>query len=157
MKNIVVLIVLMGIVSSCSRHTAPVVEVPVKTVEITRERLVTWVVPADSSYLSLLLECDSLNNVIVKELSEQKGKNTSTDFSISNNKVVYKTIYKRDTIYVPVTDTIIIKDRPIKIEIPVEVNRLTWWQQTLVWAGGVLLFLVLIIVLRFLIKIKSGI
>jgi len=147
----------MVFVGSCSRHTAPVVEVPVKTVEKTRERLVPWVVPADSSYLSLLLECDSLNNVIVKELQEQNSKNTSTDFSISNNKVVYKTIYKYDTIYVPVTDTVIIKDKPIKVEVPVEVNRLRWWQEALMWAGSVMLVAVILIVFKFIIKIKSGI
>lgn len=119
---------------SCNRHSMPQ-QVPVKTTETIRERLVPVPVPSDSSLLTALFACDSLNNVYLKSISEQKGANLQSSVSFDGGELKYKTVYLHDTLYVPVTDTITITEVPITIEVPVETNRLLWWQKCLIWCG----------------------
>lgn len=123
------------ILISCNRHSMPQ-QVPVKTTETIRERLVPVPVPADSSLLTALFACDSLNNVYLKEITETKGKGIESSVSFENGQFSYKTKTPQDTIYIPVTDSIFITEVPITIEVPVETNKLLWWQKWLMYFGG---------------------
>lgn len=111
----------------CKTPQPTVQQVPIQYKERIVERQVPVVVPADSSALFALFACDSMNQVILKELDEQKGKAQSS-VNFNAGKLTYKLIFKHDTIYKTVTDTILSKEVPVIIEVPKEVNHLTRWQ-----------------------------
>lgn len=154
MKKVLILLIAVTLFS-CNRKTLPQ-QVPVKSTEVIKERLVPVPVQGDSSLLSALFACDSLNNVYLYALSEQKGKRVETETKFENNRLVYKTVYKHDTILVPVTDTIRETEAPIMVEVPVEVNRLKWWQKTLAWAGGLFMVYGAYFILNLIARVKSG-
>lgn len=154
MRNLLFLLIAITLFS-CNRKTLPQ-QVPVKSTELVRSRLVPVPVPGDSSLLSALFACDSLNNVYMKEISERKGKSIETGLTFENNRLIYKTVYKHDTILVPVTDTIRETEVPIMVEVPVEVNKLKWWQKSLAWAGGLFMVYGAWLILNLIARVKSG-
>lgn len=154
MKNVLILLIAITLFS-CNRKTLPQ-QVPVKSTELVRERLVPVPVPGDSSLMSALFACDSLNNVYLRAISERKGKSIETGVSFENNRLIYKTVYKHDTILVPVTDTIRETEVPIMVEAPVEVNRLKWWQKALSCAGAAFLLYGAYLTLNLIARVKSG-
>lgn len=154
MKNAIILLLAIAL-ASCNKHALPR-QIPVLSTELVHERLVAVPVPADSALLTALFACDSLNNVYLLQISDQMGKSIEGHVNFENNRLIYKTIYRHDTIHVPVTDTIRKEGVPYLVEVPVEVNRLKWWQEALVWAGSVLMFFVAYWIINFLAKLKNG-
>lgn len=118
-----------------------VVEVPILYKEKVVERLVPYAVAADSSALQALFKCDSLNNVVMTQLLEEKGKAQST-VSFQDGKLTYKIIRKVDTVYVKAKDSLIYKEVPVKVEIVKEVNRLTPFQRLQIAFNRVLFFII---------------
>lgn len=112
---------------SCGTTKHIVKEVPVQYKEKIVERLVAVPVAADSSSLEALFVCDSLNNVILKELNEAKGK-AESGVKFTDGKLTYKLIVQHDTVYVTAKDSIIYKEIPLRVEIPTITNQLTKWQ-----------------------------
>jgi hypothetical protein len=119
---------------------------------------VTVEIPADSAVLSALLECDSLNNVRLVEIDELKSKRVESSFNLSTagNKqsslnYVVRTVF--DTVYISTKDSIIYQEVPLRVEIPVEVNRLTGWQSFQIWTGRIFMFLWLIVIIYLAIKV----
>ncbi len=94
-------------------------------------------VAPDSSSIKLLLECDSLNNVIIRDLLEYKGghKLKPPDISISDN--ILTSVCRTDTIIytfpIPV-----IEIREKKIEV-VDNTRHRFGEDLFYWAGVVFL------------------
>lgn len=154
MKNALILLTA-TMLFSCSNKSLPQ-KIPVKSLEIVKERLVPISVPGDSSLLVALFECDSLNNVYLKEISEQKGKLISSGTVFENGRLLYKTIYRHDTILVPVVDTIRTTEIPITVEVTREINRLKWWQEVLVWCGGVFAFFGFYWIVNLIARAKHG-
>ena len=66
---------------------------------------------------------------------ELKGKTMETDLSFKDGKLDYKAKAVPDTVYVPGKDSIIYVPQEVKVE--VEVNRLTWWQETWMRIGKI--------------------
>ncbi|MDY0104400.1 MAG: hypothetical protein RBS07_15800 [Lentimicrobium sp.] len=93
------------LVATGCRELQPVVKTQTVEVEVIKERLVPVVMPADSTQLFLRLKCDSLNNVLLEEISELKSDNVTTSFKLIDNKLVYKTKTVHDTVFIPVVDT----------------------------------------------------
>lgn len=154
MKNALILLIAIALFS-CNRQTLPQ-QVPVKSTELIRERLVPVPVPGDSSLLTALFACDSLNNVYLKQINEQKGKLISSGTVFENGRLLYKTIYRHDTILVPVVDTIRTTEIPITVEVTREINRLKWWQEVLVWCGGVFAFFGFYWIVNLIARAKHG-
>ena len=99
-------------------------------------------VKADSSYVEALLECDSLGNVRLKELTGLQGKLINLQASLKNNKFTAKA--KTDTIkvYVPGSTEIRYRFKDKIVERPVTIYKDYWWKwPLLIWAGLVTLFL----------------
>ena len=123
---------------------------PAEIREVIIERLVPYELPADSTHFYALLECDSLNNVILKEFSEYKSARIASDFLLSLNRLNYNTYRLSDTVYIRVTDSIRIEKIPYPVEIieKVKVNELTKFQSTqikIAWIAEVAVLLYLII------------
>jgi hypothetical protein len=144
-------------VISC-KTSAPVSEIPVRTETVIRERLVTVEIPPDSAIMSALLECDSMNNVRLVEIDELKSKRVESSFNLSTagNKqsslnYIVRTVF--DTVYIPAKDSIIYQEVPLRVDVPVEVNRITGWQWFQIWAGRIFMFLWLIVIIYLAIKV----
>ena len=91
---------------------------------VVRDRLVPVYLSPDSALMSALFECDSTGRVLMRQVEELKGRTMETDLSFKDGKLDYKAKAAPDTIYVP---------QEVKVE--VEVNRLTWWQETWIRTG----------------------
>ena len=127
---------------SC-KSQAPLIEVPMKTVERRVTTLVPFYMPSDSSMLRVWLECDSMNNVLLKALDEQKTKNMSSDLSLRDGLLEYNTKTHPDTVYLPSDTTFIERDVLVRVEVVKEVNVLTKWQKIRMRAGDIALALLL--------------
>jgi len=136
----------------CKTQRPAIVEVPVQYKERIVERLVPVQLPADSSNFYALLECDSTNQVILKELSEEKTKRVQSQVSFNNGLLKYLTVTVRDTVFLSAKDSIIYKEIPVRVEIPVEVNKLTQWQVLQIWAGRILLLAVVLFIVSTVLK-----
>lgn len=109
-------------------HASPPVPDPV-----VRDRLVPVYLSPDSALLTALFECDSTGRVLMRQVEELKGKRMETDLSFKDGKLDYKAKASPDTVYVPGKDSIIYIPQPVKVE----VNRLTWWQETWIRIGKI--------------------
>ena len=138
-KLIIAVIVLIVIAFGCRTGKTIVKEVPIQYKEKIVERLVPFAVDADSSMLKAWFECDSLNQVILKQIGEEKGKSQST-VSFQAGKLTYKLIRKVDTVYVTAKDSFIYKEVPVRVEVVTEVNRLTKWQAFQIIFNRILFF-----------------
>lgn len=100
---------------------------------VVRERLVPVYLSPDSALLTALFECDSTGRVLMQEVDELKGKTMETDLSFKDGKLDYKAKAVPDTVYVPGKDSIIYIPQPVEVE----VNRLTWLQETWMRIGKI--------------------
>lgn len=139
---LLLLIFLIGL-ASCSTQKPLVTEVPIQYKEKIVERLVPVTVPADSSALFALFECDSANQVIIKDLNETKSKLMQSQVYFQAGKLSYKVKTVRDTVYVPSKETVISKEVPVKVEVIKEVNKLTAWQRGQMHIGRLFLTLIM--------------
>lgn len=88
MRSVLTLLIAIALFS-CNRKTLPQ-QVPVNSTELVRERTVPVPVPGDSSLLSALFACDSLNNVYLQAISEQKGKSVESGVKFENSRLLIK-------------------------------------------------------------------
>ncbi|MCL1942800.1 MAG: hypothetical protein FWF54_04540 [Candidatus Azobacteroides sp.] len=133
MKHYCPIIILLISLISCK--TQKMIEVPVKESERITERLVPVVLSPDSALFDAFLACDSLNNVYIRQLSETRTQGITGNWQMEDNRLVYKTIVKRDTVYLPQTEKERYVEVPVKVEVIKEVNVLTGWQNFQVWMG----------------------
>ncbi len=154
--KIVFILTLLLFFIGCKTHK-PIKEIPVRTVEKVKTKIIPIKVPADSTLLTALLECDSANNVILRELAEKKTKGVKSNFSLKKGKLKYHTKTNiRDTIVV-VKDSISTQQIPYKVEVPKVEYRQTGLQNFLSWAGGLALVYILIRIIIKAIKKKLNI
>lgn len=124
------------------------IQVPVKTVERRVTTLVPFQIHGDSATLQAYFECDSLNNVLMKEINEGKSKNISTEHSFKNGSLNYKAKTQPDTMWLT-SDTIYTeKQVPFEVEVPVVEVKMSGFQRLffiigLVATGIILAFIVL--------------
>lgn len=139
--TVLVLLVLMFASCKTQKPQYPA-QVPVHTKEKVVERLVPYALPADSTTITALFECDSLNNVQLKELSELKTKGLQSDFSFNNGKLNYQLKQPPDTIYIPAKDSIVERDVPILVPSePIVVYKQTDMQVVQGWFGKIFMWL----------------
>jgi hypothetical protein len=107
----------------------------VETKTTVNQRAVPVEVPADSSIVIATFECDSNRNIYMKQIEHLTSANIEHEVTFTNNTLSVSTIRKPQTLHVIVKDSIV--ERQIPIEVPVEtvVNRMKWWQTTLIWIG----------------------
>jgi len=122
-----------------------VVQVPVRTKILVKERLIPITVKADSATLTALFTCDSTNHVRLKEISELKSKKMQSKVVFKQGRLIYRTLRKTDTIYVHGKDSIIEREVPITVRVPEIHYRQTAIQKFLSIIGGISLLLIIII------------
>ena len=140
MKNVVkILVVAMLVMAGCKAVQPPINDVPINYKETIVERLVPHKLNIDSLKLRAKFECDSLNRVVMKGSQEQKRSGLESNLSFENGELKYNANTNPDTIYITAKDRIIERDVPVRVEVPVEVNKLTGWQYFQIYAGRLLL------------------
>jgi hypothetical protein len=144
-------IVLMILLGGCKGARPLVREVPVRTETRVVERMVPVAVPQDSASLMALIECDSINHqlrITNYELQTTAGMKAHVNKKVSGFE--FKVYTVRDTAWLPVKDSIVYQEKPVYIDVPVEVNVVKGWQWFLIWTGGIALAcLVVGLVLKF--------
>ncbi|MGV8136504.1 MAG: hypothetical protein AB2L20_14945 [Mangrovibacterium sp.] len=121
------LIILLIALAGCKSRQL-IQPVPVQYREVVKERIVAADLPSDSASIIALFECDSLNRVIMRELSEEKSKRIQSQYSFRDGVLMYRIQAIPGKAFVTVTDTFRTREIPIAVKVPVEVNRLTKWQ-----------------------------
>lgn len=105
-------------------------------------------IPGDSATLRAYFECDSLNNVLLKEISERKSKNISTGHSFKNGVLDYIAQTLPDTVWMQ-SDTIFLSEEiPVEVEVPVVEIKMSTFQRVffvigLIAAGFILASIVI--------------
>jgi len=153
---VAILILSLFLFASCSTQKTLVKEVPIQYKEKVITRLVKVKPNDDSIRMKAMFECDSLNQVVLKSVSEQKTPGVSSNANFANGLFDYKMVVIHDTVYVEAKDSIIYKEVAVKIEVPVEVNRLTKWQTFQIMFNRILFFgLVVWMVIHYLNPIST--
>jgi len=152
MRNFIIILSIL-ILASCgtARNTTKLVQVPVQTKTLVKERLIPVSVPADSSALTALFRCDSLNHVRLVKINELKTAGLQSKVIFKKGRLVYQTLLKHDTIFVHAKDSIITQQVPFKVEVPVVQYKQTALQKFLTIVGAIALgLIVLFIVIKFI-------
>lgn len=155
MKRLLAVLLIM-LTLSCSttrKYRSNLIQVPVMEKIQVNNRLVPVYIPPDSTTIRALFECDSMNNVRLKELTELKSSGTTSDFSFQNNILHYRADFKKDSVKVIVRDSIVEREVPVEVRVPVEVNIITGFQWFQIWLGRV--FSALVIILLGIKAVKS--
>ena len=173
MKNYWILIVLIISFASCKTFKT----VPLNNETTIHERLVAVAVPQDSASIEIQFTVEAqqrksidtgyswwnlipnpvpLSKIAISDYSEVKSKNVETSFKVKDNKVSMSFKTTRDTVYIPVSDTLSKKEVPVYITKEVKVKqKLNWFQRTFMYSGiGFWLLLIIIIIIKIIIKFK---
>ena len=147
MRKLIYIVLILIAFTGC-RTKEPIVHVPVQTKIIIKERLVPVAIAADSTTLTALFECDSLNQVQLKEIQEFKTKEIQSKFNFNakSGAFLYNTNRVLDTVYIPGKDSIIYQDKPFPVEVETIVYEQTDIQKFLTIIGGIALFLVVMVI-----------
>jgi len=115
---------------------------------VEKDKLTPYVAKADSAVLKAQFRCDSLNRVLLMNLSEIKSANMSSQFSFNNGVLDYTSATDPDTVWIKstnkyhyiyrnITKTMSITTiKTVKVEVPV--RGVLWW-------FGLINFLVLVV------------
>jgi hypothetical protein len=148
------LYILFLVIFGC-KTSVPVREVAVRTETAVRERVLMVEIPADSAVLAALLECDSSNQVRLVEINELKSKRVESALSLSQTEetphatsvraaLKYRVQIIHDTVRLAARDSVVYREIPLRVEVPVEVNVITGWQWFQIWSGRILLALAIL-------------
>ena len=141
-----ILVMSLVAIAGCKAVKTTVSQVPINYKERIVERLVPVKVSDDSLSMLALFECDSAKQVILKQLNEAKSKGVKSGFDFTSTGSVtgktgqfhYKVKTVHDTIYIAAKDSFIYKEIPVKVVVPVEVNKLTKLQVIEIRAGKIM-------------------
>lgn len=131
----------MAMLLSCRARQEVLTTPYLKTVERKVSTLVPVFVSGDSSNLRAIFECDSTNRVLMKSFEEEKGRKTESNLTFNSGVLNYRLTTKSDTIYVK-SDTIeTLREVPVYVEVPMEINKLTNWQKIRIVIGDIIIII----------------
>lgn len=143
----------MLMLTACSKKISPAI--PTRESSVTIDSLKPVVLPSDSSIMRALFECDSAGKVILRDYTELKSKGIESSVVYLNGEIRYKNIVKHDTVYVPYREKAVIQEcDPIIVkQVEIQIKPLAWWQEALMWMGGILMVIVIWYILRMIRRI----
>jgi hypothetical protein len=116
-----------------------------------KETVVPVAVPADSLTLKALFECDSLNNVLMRSLTENKTSNISSLLSFEKGVLSYTAVSKPDSVNAINVE----KGTQSKKTVTLNTRTIeTKYLRGFMWWSGVLFWIVVFIKLTFKLYIK---
>lgn len=156
-KHLIICISIVFLAFSCSPRITPAVTEQKDSIVNSYEKIRDSVIkiPRDSSFIRALLEFDSSRKIYIKELlSYKQGENLNIpEISIDNNVLSVKATTDYKELYLQLHDkyTELTLRSKTKETITVEVNKLYWYQEALIYVGIIALILLIITII---IKIK---
>lgn len=152
--NILLIAIAMLFTHSCKSPETIIRYVPIQNDSIVIEKPVPVQLQADSASLTALFECDSLNNVVLKDIAQLEGRNLQLLASFDALRGELKVLANQpaDTVYLPGKETIIRQQIPIEVDKPVYINELYSWQKLLIWTGAICLA---ILIVTIILKLKT--
>lgn len=121
------ILAVVSLISGC-RAKQPMINMPpIRHFERTTTKLVPFFIQGDSTVLMAYFECDSLNNVLMKGLSESKSPRVDSDIEFNDGVLDYKAKVQPDTVYLP-SDSVFIE---MEVPYPVEIDRIVYQQTKL--------------------------
>jgi hypothetical protein len=151
------LIISSVIMSACNRHLAvvkPVVLHDSTTTSVSTNNSIQDIPGTpDSSYIMLLLKCDSLDNIYIKSVTQFQGVILKQSLQLKDNELliaaksqvrIQKETTRKDSI---ITISV---DKPVPYPVETITNRLTSWQSFQIWVGRIVLIgLLIFIIVKF--------
>lgn len=134
--KIISLILIILFASGCKPPKSAFIEVPLKH-QITEE-LHEVSLPVDSSEIRLKLEYLPSGNMSITQIESRQGKTASApiiSWERQGDDLNIKAAQPQKVVQIPSFSEV--KEIPIRVEVPVEVNKLKWWQKGLMWIGGI--------------------
>lgn len=146
MRSNLLLLVLLPLLCGC--HTQRVVAVPLT--HKVEERIERQTIEGDTTTLRLLFgeRSDSLR-LAFRGVSYQQGTQPTAPrlhWQVSDEGIDITA--ETPPLEVQTKVRVEYQEVPIEVEVTREVNRLYWWQKTLIWCGGMALLLLLLKVAR---------
>ncbi len=133
------IILTLSALCSCRTAKQAFTSTETKYDSIVVEKLLPYALPEDSAKIRALLECDKNGKVVLKWFDEEHSKRMSLQFSLDSlGNLLTSAKTEPDTVYLPQT-TINVGKKSISqsvVTVPVE-KKLSWWQTTLIWSGGI--------------------
>lgn len=128
-KQYIVLAVVL-LIAGCKSAKQPVYQLPpIKHIERTVTKLVPIFMPADSATIKAHFECDSLNNVLMREIGEVKSNRMASSFDFIDGLFRYNIKTKPDTVYLPSDSVFIENEVPYPVEVDKIIYQQTKWQR----------------------------
>ena len=149
-KKLLFFSLLIVLAASCrsAREIGSTMTDSVRIERLTEYRDTTIQVPADSSWLQALIECDSNGHAYLREILAYKAGDQAIMpiVRIVDNTLQVDCICDSLAIYQKISKVYdhTIESRKEKETVTVEVNRLTWWQRTQVYGFRILAVVVLL-------------
>lgn len=153
MKKWLLFIIVLLLCPGCK--TPKIATTETKTVTEIREvvRDTTITVPPDSAWLRAWLECDSLGNVLMRQLSEQKGSRSEVSLKLTSFQdsarqlkgALLDVLFVCDSLQIEIglRDQVIERIKEEKERVYIEVKKpYPWWVKALTGFGGFFLVLV---------------
>ena len=133
---VIAALVLVGFFAGC-KSKQPIVTASNNTVEksVEKDKLTPVAIPGENTAFNALFECDSTNNVLLKNFNELKSKNMNSSFSFANGQLNYKAATQPDTVFIKSTDLwyyinrhiTITLERKVPVIKEVKVRGFFWW------------------------------
>lgn len=103
------------------------------------ERLKKVEIEGDSTIIQLAIDCpsDSLRTPSIRQLSYNQGEKPTAptiQWHVVRDTLTLTANTPKQVVHT--IERVITKEIPREVEVVREVNRLSWWQTTLIWAGG---------------------
>jgi hypothetical protein len=155
-------VVLVGTLVGCKTASVLPPTIIEKTNTITKKEVIhdtVFETKKDSSYYKAWLECQDGKVVIKGKSQKAKGKYLEPPRVIIKDNYIKVDCYSESQkLFAKWKDTYIKEHNQTTITITntVEVERkLTWWQKLQIWAGGIFLTLLLLIIIASVLRLKN--
>ena len=107
--------------------------------QTTEERLKEVEIAGDSTSIQLAFDCssDSLRSSSVRQLSYNQGETSTApriEWHVERDTITLTAKTPKQVVHT--IEKVITREVPREVEVVQEVNRLSWWQTTLLWIGA---------------------
>ena len=126
----------------CQSHDSTVIKETIRIDTIENDASEVW--------MDLLFECDSNNQVMIRQLDNLKTEHANIDANFKDNRLVVYVKQPSDTIYKVGKDT----EKTVTRTVEVKTNVITGWQWVQMYAGRAFFVLVLAGLVYAWIKLK---
>lgn len=137
----------------CNKRYPPVIKDSIVTQYVQTVKDTTIFI-SDEASIQALLECDSLGNVRMRQITQlMAGQYVKPSVVIKDRWLTAKCIIDSARVYVAWKETHVRESSVKTIEVPVEVP-LSWWKSTMIKAGYVSTGILILVLIIFLYKKK---